>query len=439
MSSPHSSSLGNLRRSIRLGLLAFAALSLAHAGSPALDPGEIVLASRNDAGAPASAPAYGAAISGNGRFVAFRSSADNLAAGDALGHADVFLHDLAELTTTLVSRTPGGTPGNADSDQPSISKSGRYVAFRSNASDLVTGDSNGVRDVFLRDQHDGETILVSRGLSGAPANGASSMPRLSDNGRFVAFVSTATNLVESDLNAKTDVFVFDRKQSTIERISISTAGVESDGVSATPAISGNGRYVAFWSSAKNLDADPSPGIFLRDRKKGTTTRVSLTASDIPVPIVYADACSISSDGRTVTFAAPGTGVTFDDANPFWDVFVRDLAVGTTELVSLGETGAAASDDCLSHLVSGNGRYVFFSTNAVGLVASDSSPMEDIYVRDRKNHTTTRVSLTDSGLAPNKDCYLGGIARDGRTVVVESSATNLLPTATSGYQVFARRW
>jgi hypothetical protein len=411
----------------------------AFAGDGYLDPQENVLVARNDLGLPATGSSYGAAISGSGRYVAFMSAADNLALGDGTGFADVFLHDLKKGTTTLISKAPSGAPGNNFSDYPSVSKKGRFVAFRSRASDLVVGDSNGTYDIFVHDTKSASTTRVSVGVAGAEANNSSQPPKISGNGRYVAFASIASNLVANDGNGKLDVFVHDRQTGLTERVSVATGGGESNNTSATPAISDNGRYVAFWSNATNLDLSTLSGVFVRDRTLGTTTRVSLSSSGIPHGLTYSDSLSISGDGKLVTFAGAGAGTTLDDSSPVWDVFVRDVAKGTTELVSLGENASVANADCIEHAISGNGRYVFFASSSTSLVASDNTAFKDVFVRDRKKLTTKRATLTMAGTAPSTDTYLDGVSHDGKSFVFESPATNLLATPTTGLQSFARRW
>jgi Tol biopolymer transport system component len=404
-----------------------------------LAPGETRLASRGPTGAYADDDAYSSTISGNGRYVAFRSRAANLVLDDPDAHADVFLHDLVKGSTILVSRGLSGEPGDGDSDAPAISKNGRFLAFQSKATDLVAADTNGVADVFVHDKKNGTTRRVSVGEDGVQANAASHSARISADGRFVAFVSGATNLVAGDTNAKPDVFVHDLQSGVTERVSVGFGAAQSNGTSASPALSANGRYVAFWSNATNLDLSTTSGVFVRDRKKGTTTRVSITVSGFAHALTYPDVVTISANGKLVTFAAAGAGTTFDDTSPHWDVFVRDVAAGTTELASPTESDGGANADCISHSISGNGRYVFFFTTATNVVASDTSAIGDVFVRDLKKQVTRRVTFDAAGDAANQSAYLGNASHDGRVVTFDSGATDLRPTPTSGVQVFARRW
>src|SRR5437762_758323 len=197
----------------------------------------------------------GSALSADGRFVAFDSAATDLVAGDTNGVSDVFVHDRQTGTTERVSVASGGAQGNGSSGligfafPPALSADGRFVAFVSAATDLVAGDTNGVSDVFVHDRQTGTTERVSVASGGAQGNGNSggffAVPALSAAGRFVAFQSAATNLVAGDTNGTTDVFVHDRQTCTTERMSVASGGAQGNGVSAGPALSADGRVVAF--------------------------------------------------------------------------------------------------------------------------------------------------------------------------------------------------
>lgn len=412
--------------------LALVLTSPAFAGG--LDPGETVLVSQNDAGACAAQDSFAGALAGNGRFVAFQSAADNLVPGDANGKYDVFVRDLAKGTIELVSRGAGGLSGNGASSSPSLSKNGRFVAFLSAASDLVPGDGNGKSDVFVADRKTGAIARVSVSTAGVEADNTSFTPVISADGRIVAFQSTASNLVAGDLNAKPDVFVHDRKTHATDRVTINGFGQESNGNSATPALSADGRYVAFWTAATNLDGSASAGVFVRDRKHGTFARVSLTSTGQPVGLPYPDVCSISANGRLVTFAAAGTGVTADDVGPAWDVFVRDVKKASTSLISVGLAGAGADDDCLDHEISGNGRFVVFTSGATNLVAGEVGSSEDVFVRDRKAGTTARITACGA----NESAATAGVSHDGAKIAFETNDKGAVATPITGWQTFARR-
>jgi Tol biopolymer transport system component len=266
-------------------------------------------------------------VSADGRFVAFLSTASNLVPGDTNGEPDVFVHDRRTGSTRRVSVGTGGAQGNSVSDNPAISADGRFVAFASYASNLVRGDGNDDQDVFVRDRQAGTTARVSLGPGGAQGDFYSDNPALSANGRFVAFESGASNLVPGDSNGVLDVFVRDRQTGTTRRVSLGAAGAQGDEFSFGPAISADGRFVAFASVATNLvpgDTNGEADVFVRDRKAGTTRRVSFgLGSAQGNGESYAPA--LSADGRLVAFLSRATNLVPGDTNGVQDVFVRSLA------------------------------------------------------------------------------------------------------------------
>jgi Tol biopolymer transport system component len=217
-------------------------------------------------------------ISADGRFVAFQSEASNLVPGDTNGHSDVFVRDRAAQVTRRVSVGAGGQQGNGESFEPAISAGGRFVVFWSSASNLVAGDTNNADDIFVRDRFARVTRRISVGLGGQQANGHSEVPAISARGRFVAFSSSASNLVPGDTNGTSDVFVRDRMGQLTRRVSVGSGGQQSNDISFLPTISADGRFVGFTSSASNLvpvDTNNADDIFVRDRFAQVTRRVSV--------------------------------------------------------------------------------------------------------------------------------------------------------------------
>jgi Tol biopolymer transport system component len=214
--------------------------------------------SRNSAGDGARAESASATLSDDGNVVAFHSYSDDLVAGDDNESEDVFTRFRASGVTLLVSATPTGGPANGDSLRPFVSGNGDFVAFRSQASDLVADDTNGHWDIFVRDLAAGVTERVSVASDGSEADHSSFEPSLSDDGRFVAFRSMAGNLVAGDGNGRADVFVHDRDTGTTALVSTGASG-PADGHSARPAISGNGEWIVFESDATNLMAGDTNG------------------------------------------------------------------------------------------------------------------------------------------------------------------------------------
>jgi len=234
--------------------------------------GESVRVSLGPKGRQGNGRSAGTAISGAGRFVVFYSAASDLVGGDTNGEVDVFLRDRLLHTTERVSVATGGGQANADSGRTGrfatsgfVSDDGRIVAFDSFATDLVPGDRNGKRDVFLRDRQAGTTVRVSLAKSGGDASGGSHVTSLSPDGRYVVFESDASDLVPGDTNRATDVFLYDRLTRTTERVSVSRGGKQGNGASSDGVISADGKVIAFESAATNLVPGASGGVFVRVR------------------------------------------------------------------------------------------------------------------------------------------------------------------------------
>src|SRR6266446_5737670 len=297
-------------------------------------------------GTEANGASLSSALSADGRFVAFDSAATDLVAADTNGVSDVFVHDRQTGATERVSVASGGAQADGSSGligfafPPALSADGRFIAFVSVATNLVAGDTNGATDVFVRDRQTGTTERVSVASGGTQANNASRYPALSADGRFVAFQSDATNLVVGDTNGMTDVFVHDRQTGTTERVSVASGGGtqgtgNSGGFFAFPALSADGRFVAFQSDATNLVAGDTNGatdVFVHDRQTGTTERVSV-ASGGTQGNGFSAGPALSADGRFVAFHDTATNLVAGDTNGASDVFVHDRQTGTPERVS----------------------------------------------------------------------------------------------------------
>lgn len=330
-------------------------------------------------------------------------------------------------TTTRVSVSSDGIPGNQQSREASLSGDGRFVAFTSLASTLVVGDTNNAPDVFVHDRLTGTTERVSVGPGGLQGDGASISPSISADGRYVAFASAATNLVENDTNWFEDIFVRDRLTGTTSRVSVGIGGAPANGFSLWTSISDNGNLVAFASNATNLilnDTNATSDIFVRNMTTGTTVRANV-ASDGSEANSYASYPSLSADGRFVAFTSPATNLVAGDGNEAGDVFLRDLQAGTTSLISLSSGDAQADRESFYPGVSDGGHYVVFQSSATNLVAGDTNAADDIFVRDRLSGTTTRVSVNSGGAQGNGHSYLPSLTRDGRMIAFASAADNLV--------------
>jgi hypothetical protein len=326
---------------------------------------------------------FGAAISATGRFVAFGSFGP-LVPDDLNALPDIYLRDRLLGTTEIVSVATSGW-SNGPSTASDVSADGRMVAFHSEAFNLVPGDANGRQDVFVRDRVTGQTTLVSVGLHGGPGDWSSSNPVISDDGRFVAFVSQATNLVAGDTNDSFDVFVRDLAAGVTTRVSVTSDGAEANAGSLSPALSGNGRFVAFDSNATNLTAGDSNGngdIFVHDRETGETARVSVASGGGQANLQSLHP-SLSFDGRFVAFASFAANLVPGDTNGRFDVFVHDRQSGDTERVSVASDGTEANDASGIYLLepslSGDGTLLAYGSMASNLVEGDTNGTFDVFV------------------------------------------------------------
>lgn len=295
---------------------------------------------------------------------------------------------LANGTTTLVSiNREGKSGGNDFSIFPSISADGRFVAFTSVAGDLTAAELDRSYQVFVRDLQAGKTTLVSVNSAGTGrGNRGSGMPSISADGRFIAFMSHATDLTAGDTNGFIDVFVRDLQAGTTTLVSANSAGKNGgNGNSQEPSISAGGRFVAFMSNASDLTAGDSNGsgdIFVRDLQAGTATLVSVNSAGAGGGNGGSGFPSISADGRFVTFTSAASDLTDNDTNDMSDVFVRDLKSGKTTLVSVNNTGASGGNlDSSYSSVSADGRFVTFVSWADNLVGYPTAAFSDVYVRD----------------------------------------------------------
>jgi|GEM_PF-970110 len=413
-------------------------------------------------GAEGDAESSRASVSADGRYVAFYSDADTLVPGD-MGLRDVFVRDRQTGVTIRVSVDSAGLPGNDKSDRPSISGTGRFVAFASDADNLVPNDLNGVRDIFVHDRdvdQDGmydeagaiATSRVSASSSGLESNGRSNMPAISSDGRYVVFRSRATNLAAGAIGGLDQIFVHDRKTGATSLMSVGFAGPEGNANSDRPAISPDGRFVAFHSDADNIvsgddqtyDPNNCPACigaqdaFVRDRDpdangvmdegNGTTERASVSSGGV-AGNGPSSRPKLSADGRFVLFKSSANNLVPGDTNNADDVFVRDRLNNTTVRVSVSAQGAeTAGFGPVSQRasISHDGRFVAFISEADDLVPNDTNLSKDIFVRDRQTGTTVRVSVDSNGLQGNADSNRPSISGDGRFVAFYSDAFNLVP-------------
>ncbi|MGI8994660.1 MAG: TolB family protein [Nocardioidaceae bacterium] len=394
----------------------------------------------SSSGLQAHGSSFDPALSANGRYVAFYSAASNLVAGDTNGVFDVFVRDRTNGVTRRVSVSSSGLQANRGSLDPSISADGRYVAFSSQSSRLVAGDTNGRTDVFVRDRMNHVTRRVSVSSNGSQVRKGSFVPSISADGRYVAFFSRASHLVAGDTNSADDVFVRDRKNHITRRVSVSSSGLQSNARSDDPSISAHGRYVAFTSLASNLvagDTNGSYDVFVRDRKNHVSSQVSVSLSGLPAD-GFSSEPSVSSGGRYVAFTSFASNLVAEDTNGSYDVFVRDRVNGVTSLVSVSSDGLQANLKSGNPSISAHGRYVAFYSYASNLVAEDTNGTYDVFVRDGANGATSLASVSSAGLAADGLSGEPSISADGRSLAFTSEASNLVAGDTnSAYDVFVR--
>lgn len=381
-------------------------------------------------------------ISADGRYVVFTSFAGNLVTGDSNNVSDIFVRDRLTNQTTRVSVSSAGTQGNLNSYKPTISADGRFVAFESLSNNLVPNDSNNRSDVFVRDRVGNQTTRVSVSNAGAQGNASSFNPSISSDGRFVAFSSFVENLVTGDTNGNEDVFIRDRTTNQTTRISVGSAG-QGNNRSYRPSISSDGRFVSFTSHATNLVAGDTNGwvdVFVHDRTLKQTTRVSVSSAGVQGNFGGIYYHSISANGRFVVFQATATNLVPNDTNGTQnDVFIRDRTTNQTTIVSIDSNGVQGYYGSYLPSISADGRFVAFSSVSNKLVLGDTNGRADIFIRDRTTNQTARLSLSSAGVQGNEDSRWGpSINSDGRYVVFESDANNLVANDTNASRdIFVR--
>ena len=326
------------------------------------------------------------AVTPDGRFVVFVSFADNLVPGDTNLSADVFVRDRLAGTTERVSVTSRGREGNGHSgitsERVDISDDGRFVTFDSEATNLVRGDSNANAEVFVHDRLTGETELITRGLDGSPATGHS--PAISGDGRYVAFISFSQNLVAGhpEFNLFPHAYVYDRQTQGFERVDVDPAGALANDQANRVDISANGRFVAFDTFADDLVSGSGDqngvDVFVRNLDTDTTEGIS-TGGDSGTFEGHSFLSSISGNARFVGFTSADSFD--DDTNGFTnDALVFDRQLGTVTIVSRNSAGQQANDESETPFISDDGTIIVFSSRGSNLVANDTNDAYDVFLR-----------------------------------------------------------
>ena len=403
-------------------------------------------------------------ISDGGYFVVFHSHIANLVPDDSNNFcdtdgngvadnscADIFAYDRETKNIKLISVSTNGTQGNQRSAFPSISSDARYIAFSSQANNLVPDGSHiclyfgallhQCTDTFVHDKATGITERVSVASDGRKANGNSNFPSISADGRYIAFSSDASNLIPNGVHICRDsfssrqcnhIFVHDRLTGTTELVSVASNGEKGNKGSYQPSISADGRHIVFLSSASNFISNDNNGqsdVFIRHLDTEETEIVSIASygtqgnlgAEFGIP-------AVSEDGRYVAFVSRSTNLVTNDTNDSRDVFVRDLQTRTTVRASVATDDSQANNwsGTYDPSISSNGRYILFDSSATNLVPNDTNGQRDIFIRDLYSATTTRVSLSKDGNQANNASFAASIDPEGNFVAYSSFASNLTP-------------
>lgn len=373
----------------------------------------------------------GVAISGDGRLVAFDAAATNLVQGDRNGKIDAFVHHRDSGETRCLSANALGDPANEGARGVALSGDGRVVAFCSRSTDLVEGAVSDRLQVFVRDTVRDEVTLCSIDQNDIPASQTCSQAALSGDGTVVVYCTAAANLCDGDDNGDDDIYLRDLVAGRTERVSVGPGGVGGNAFSRSPDASHDGRYVVFASAASNLGPSVpviNTHIYRRDRQAGTTMCVSRSSAGALADEVC-DYPSISGDGRWVAFESSATNLVPGDTNGTRDVFVHDCETGATTRVSVtsagGESHASPGRDMLP-VISADGSAVVYCSDAPDLVPGDTAGQVDVFVHDLATGETTCLSMGGNGRSG-----LPAISNDGRVAAFASLSGNLVSGDSNG--------
>lgn len=435
-----------------LVLIVIAASTVATPAAAYQRPGDTVWLSARPDGAQAGGYSLEPYVSADGTTVAYFTEAPDIVAGDTNGQGDVVVADIASRSVERVSVSSDGTQAEFNSGGPTLSPDGRLVGFSSRATNLVPGDTNGAWDVFVHDRDTKITERISVASDGSQTTGTSDGPSFSADGRYVAYESFGETIVPGDSNGNRDIFRFDRVTRTVERVSITADGVQPNGICGPPSISADGRYVAFDSTATNLvtgDTNSTGDAFVKDMQTGVIERISLSdaggqgngSSGGP---------TISADGRHVAFSSAATNLVPQDTNGtgnplgMGDVFVHDRVTRSTTRVSVSSDGVQASSVAGRPQIGPDGRYVAFQSGATNLVGDKTHTRNDIFLHDRHTGITERVSVNPDGTEARGGAFgasRGTVSAGGAAVAFSSDEPGIGTGDTGGLfdgDIFVRR-
>jgi Tol biopolymer transport system component len=385
--------------------------------------GSLTRVSVSSLGVQANGDSRAACVSADGRFVAFVSDATNLVAGDTNGQPDVFVHDRSYGTTVIESVSSLRVASNGASSAPSLSADGRMIAFETLGSTLFLDDNNSARDIVLRDRVSGFTRRASSTWEGGASNGESREPTISEGGEFVAFASAGNNMVPGDGNSVSDAFMYDVGTGTSARFSTDGGAQRPSGDFYNASTSPTGRFVVFESSAGTLipgDTNGSTDVFLRDRELGVSVIVSRSTGGGQVNGSSWDGC-ITSDGRHAAFTSNGSNLTPQGNYGPHHVYVHDRTSQVTVLASLSSNNLPADNGAGGASISADARFITFWARAGNWGFGGNA---QIFVRDRLLGRTELISQSSSGSIGEYESYAPQMSPDGRYIVFESRSSNL---------------
>lgn len=399
----------------------------------------VEVVSTSSSSAIADATCHHPSITADGSKVAFRSTADNLVPGDTNGVEDVFIKDIETGAIIMASTTENGEPAKGGSQEPTISGDGSYITFISNATNLTPGVSGGSLQVFVKNLQTGEVKLASANGQGEEGDGASEKTVISADGRFVAFSSNAANLVPGDTNGTLDVFLRDNETGSLTLVSASPEGQPGNGPSGYnygPSISADGRYVAFGSGAANLlpsDTDDVQDIFVKDTQSGGLELASVTQEGVKGNDLSLGP-TISADGSRVLFRTFATNLSAVQGERRSDVYLKDLNNGSLTLVSTDGEGQRIDKGGYDPAIAGDGMSAAFVVNTTTLGIPVA--LDNVYRKDFNDGSLDLVSADDSGTPGNGGSISPSLSADGLSIAFESQATNLTGSGDSDiYNIF----
>lgn len=402
--------------------------------------GQTTLVSAAADGTPANRYVSGMTLLAGGTKVLFLSAASNLVANDTNGQLNIFVKDITTGAVTLVSSAADGTPGNASSSDARVSLDGTKVLFESTATNLVANDTNGRRDLFVKDLATGTVTMVTSASDGTPANGDYYQSTFSADGTKVVFTSGASNLVPGDTNGEPDIFVKDLATGALTLVSAAADGTPANAESTFAALSSDGTKVLFATAASTLvpgDTNGGPDLFVKDLATGAVTMVT-SASDGTPGNAFVSGFAFTPDGTKVVFASEADNLVPGDTNGLMDIFIKDIATGETRLMSAAADGTPGNGYSDTFKLSPDGTRLLFYSESDNLVPGDTNGRPDLFVKDLVSGAVTLVASRSDGTVGSSGLVSATFSPDGTKVLFSTDATGLLPADNNrGADIFVK--